>query len=128
MNKLMRDKEKSNTSSPPHANTPPRDNAEGNETRNRSNDIKVALLAIALAITLAWDGQWLLSHIRAFLVRLREVSKNESSAVEREGSTSQATRHCQDLVEEDGIDDVIPESQAQLEDTWIELGSSIDES
>jgi hypothetical protein len=93
-NQLRRDMEKSNTqkASPPHTNTqpPPHDKAEG----NGSNETKVNLPAIftmGLVICFVWKGQeWILRCIRDFLVRLKEASENESSALQREDPTSQA--------------------------------------
>ena len=126
MNKIMRDREKENAqkaSSHPHTDTPPPDKTEGNETGNQSNetDFKSLVFWIAFTLFFACNGhEWLFSRIRdfrAFLVRLREVSENESRALQREDTTSRATEHNQDLVREDGMDDSIVESQAQLADT-----------
>lgn len=108
MNRIMRDREKSNAqkaSSPPHTtDTPPPDKAEGNETRNQSNetDFKSLVFLIAFTLFFACNGhEWLFGRIRdfrAFLVRLREVSGNESRALQREDTTSRAMGHNQDLM------------------------------
>ncbi|OAX40569.1 hypothetical protein K503DRAFT_599447 [Rhizopogon vinicolor AM-OR11-026] len=137
VNQLVRDREKSNAqkvSSQPPSPPPPHDKTEGNKTRNPSNKNQYdlpELLVIAMAITLAWEAkEWLLRCIKDYrdsLVQLGEVSENESNTLQRDDSTSQATRHNQDLVRGDDIlEGSIVNSQAQLADAWVELESSID--
>ena len=116
MNKLRRDREKSNSqeASPPHTNTPPRDKTEGDERPKDWSKFVSPVLLIVLGLALDSD------EVKDFLQRreqTRKVDENESGPLQREDPISQVASHGWDLVGEDSIDSEIVSSQAQLEDT-----------
>jgi len=117
MNKLRRDREKSNSqeaSPPPHTNAPPRDKTEGDERPKDWSKFVLPVLLMVLGLVLDSD------EVKDFLQRreqTRKVDENESGPLQREDPLSQATSHSWDLVGEDSIDSETVSSQAQLEDT-----------